>query len=88
MDQVVAVVQGIVTGLNMLTPLGLAAGMAFIIYQFVAKKGSVKLISDNHLSGLPEMSDTLIRIEASNRRQESTLNDIAKDISYVKGRIQ
>lgn len=87
-DTIVSVAQGVVLALNMITPLGLCAGMAYIIYQFVAKKGSVNLISNNHLSGLPEMAETLTRIEYSNRRQESTLNEIAKDISFVKGRIQ
>lgn len=78
----------VVSALNAITPMGIIAALAFIIYQFVSKKGSVNLISNNHLSGLPEMNNTLLRIEDSSKRQELWLQDIAKDINYVKGRIQ
>jgi hypothetical protein len=78
----------IVSILNGLSPVGLAGMLAFIIYHLVAKKGRVRAISDNHLSGLPEMAATLIRIEESNKRQESVLSNISNDISFVKGRIK
>lgn len=70
----------VIAALNSVTPLALAAGLAYIIYLQIKNKKTVSSISDNHLSGLPEMSATLIRME-------TTLNTIAADIAYVKGRL-
>jgi hypothetical protein len=70
----------IVHALNDITPLGLAAGLAFVIYSIIAKKGSIRLISDNHLSGLPEMFAMLQRIEQS-------LAEIRDTLNYLKGRL-
>ena len=77
----------IASALNALTPLGLAGGLAFIIYHLISKKGVVRDISENHLSGLPEMNATLMRIEESMKRQETTLHDIRDGTNYLKGRI-
>lgn len=73
-------VSTIVQALNAITPLGLAAGLAFVIYQLVAKKGQIRAISENHLSGLPAMEQTLLRIE-------ETLGEIRDGINYLKGRL-
>lgn len=93
MTEVASIVGTIVTMLNMLTPLGLAGGLTFIIYQIVSKKGSVKMLSDNHLSGLPEMLDTLKSIDTGTQSQARILETIRVDISetakgveYLKGR--
>ena len=64
---------------NDVTPLGLAAGLAFIIYQLIAKKGRIRAISDNHLSDLPAMAATLERIEV-------TLQNVHAGIEYLKGK--
>ena len=77
----------IIGAFNSLTPLGLAGGLAFIIYHLTSKKGAVRGISENHLSGLPEMNATLRRIEESAKRQETTLIDIRDGTNYLKGRI-
>ena len=62
----------VVSILNTVHPLGLAAGLAYIIYQLVSKRGTINTIahnqheiSSNHLSGLPEMAETLRRIETN-----------------------
>jgi hypothetical protein len=80
MELSVEAAKAIVEFLNSLTPLGLAGGLAYIIYQLVAKRGTVRTISDNHLSGLPEMA-------ASLERMERTLLEIRDGISFLKGRI-
>jgi len=82
------VVENVVSALNTITPLGMAAGLGFIIYLLIAKRGPIRTISENHLSGLPEMHATLIRMEESDRRQEGTLSEIRDGINYLKGRIK
>lgn len=66
--------------LNTLTPLGLCGGLAWIIYQFVNKRGTVRLISENHLSGLPAMAESLHRMEA-------TLININVTLGYIQGQL-
>lgn len=88
MDTAVSIATGLVAALNAITPMGIIAALIYIVYQFASKKGSVNLISNNHLSGLPEMNATLLRIEDQGKRQEGTMNDVARDINYIKGRIQ
>lgn len=75
-DALVTVVQA----LNALSPLGLAAMLAFIIWQLVGKKGNVRKISDNHLSDMPEILATLQRIETG-------IGDVRDGINYLKGRV-
>lgn len=81
-----------------LTPWGFAmvmsCGMLYLIFSIVHPKGRIRLISDNHLSGLPEMHATLTSIKESNMRQEKILGDVSEKISnvqadmgYVKGRL-
>lgn len=76
----------IVHALNDITPLGMAAGMGLIIYQLVAKKGTIKTISDNHLSDLPGIAANLAKLVESAGRQEESLGKIRDDINYLKGR--
>jgi hypothetical protein len=53
--------------LNAVSPLGLAALLAYVIYLLVKGKTStdakVETIATNHLHGLPEMADTLKEIQ-------------------------
>lgn len=79
MSDPTTIITTVINALNNLTPLGLAAGIAYIVYLQVKNKKEVATISDNHLSGLPEMAATLARMEG-------TLNIIAKDIGYLMGR--
>ena len=72
--------------LNALTPLGLAGGLAYIIYHLIAKKGRVRTISDNHLSGLPALENTVQKILESAGRQEETLGEIRDGINFLRGR--
>ena len=83
----------VIGALNTLSPLGLAGLMGFILYHMVAKKGSVKTLSENHLSGLPDILVTLQSIDGSSKRQEALLGEIrddlsetAKGVEYLKGR--
>jgi hypothetical protein len=67
--------------LNGLSPIGIIAILAYIVYLLISKNGPVKAISDNHLSGLPEMNATLLRIEV-------TMNEVRDGINFLKGRIK
>lgn len=65
--------------LSHLTPLGVMALLAYIIYLLVATKGPVKQIGLNHLHGLPDMAETLSRME-------QTLMEIRDGINFLRGR--
>lgn len=86
MDTIVMVATGLIDALNKITPLGLAAGLAYIVYSIAAKKGRVRLISDNHLSGLPTLEANIGALVESSKRQEAILGAIAGDLNYLKGR--
>ncbi len=73
--------------LNAITPLGIIGLLVYVVYLMIAKKGPIKLISDNHLSGLPEMAQVLNLIRESSLRQEMTLNEIRNSINYLRGRL-
>lgn len=87
MDTLVETVKTLVTMLNTLTPLGLAAGLAFIIYHLTAKHGNIRLISENHLSGLPEDSARLERIETQNDRIEAQNAAMLAILNQILGRL-
>lgn len=76
------------TALNSVSSLGVIGLLSYVIYLMIAKKGPIKTISDNHLSGLPEMNATLVRMEESSKRQETTLGEIRDGINYLKGRVK
>lgn len=83
----------IVQTLNSLSPLGLAAGLSYIIYLLVARKGPMKKLTDNHLSGLPHIESALKEIAMTNRalsesslRQENSLAIIRDNTTYLKAR--
>lgn len=83
----------LVHALNDITPLGLCAGLAFIIYQFVNKDGWAKKLSDNHLSGLPDMQASLKIIAenstlmiASDKRQEDSLLQVRDGVNQLLGK--
>ena len=92
METLVMIVEKLFNVLNAATPLAVVTviigALAFIIYQLVGEKGNVRLISDNHLSGLPDLTSAIDQLVESSKRQENSLNRIANDISYLKGRIQ
>ena len=67
--------------LNSLSPIGVIGLLAYIVYLMISKKGPIQVISNNHLSGLPEMNATLLRIE-------STISEVRDGINYLRGRIQ
>lgn len=66
--------------LNSLSPLAVIGLLAYIVFLMVAKKGPIATISNNHLSGLPEMA-------ASLERMERTLGEIRDGMNYVRGRL-
>ena len=79
MDTLISLVQT----LNSMSPLAVIALLAFIIYTLTTKssKKDVQVISDNHLSGLPDMADTL-------RSMDNKLTTIVQDTSFIKGRLK
>lgn len=72
--------QQIVSGLNTLTPLGLAGLLALIMFYQSKNKTAMTDISDNHLSGLPDMADSL-------RRIEGLLQNMNDNIVYIRARV-
>ena len=74
--------------LNTLSPLAVIALLGLVIYMLIKSKAKnlfdmgdrVDAISNNHLSGLPEMEDTL-------RRIEGLLQNMNDNIIYIRARI-
>ncbi len=73
-----------------ITPLGLAAMLAAIIYLLIRNRSQVQELSANHLSGLPEMMTLLTKIADSQERQEECGRQILNQLStldgYLRGR--
>lgn len=55
----------VVETLNMLSPLGLAAGLGFIIWKLIEGNNSLETVKTNHLHPLPEITETLRRMESA-----------------------
>jgi hypothetical protein len=66
--------------LNGLTPLAVIGLSLVIIYLLVKQRQQTSQISDNHLSGLPEMQATLDRIE-------TCLLDVRDNTVHIKARL-
>ena len=58
-------IQEFIKALNEISGLGMAAGLAWIIYILVSKNGPVSQLSNNHLSGLPRMEKKLDKIHTT-----------------------
>jgi len=78
--------------LNAMSPtvlsLGIIGGCIWIIWLLTAKKGPMRLLSDNHLSGLPEMADTLVRIEEHLAKNEETQLQLLAIASRIEGMLR
>ena len=78
---VVDVVKGIVEALNTVSPLGLAAGLAYLIYVQLKGKTAVDTkvdsLATNHLHDLPEAIEILRRIEIK----------ISEEFAYLRAKI-
>lgn len=79
---------------NDVTPLGFCVLLAVIIFLLVWKKGPIGTLSNNHLSGLPEMQSSLKEISGSMKtlvvQGETAAGDLAAirdGINEVKGRL-
>lgn len=72
---------GIVGALNSLSPLGLAAGLGYVIYLLVRGKqhvqGEIHQIRTNDLHELGDMAETLRRIEVK----------ISEEFSYIRAKL-
>lgn len=71
----------LLTMLNSLSPLAVIALLGLVIYMLVKGKqqvtGQVADISDNHLHSLPEIAETLRRMETR----------MAEDFSWIKAKL-
>ena len=79
----VARMTDIITALNAITPLGLAAGLAIIIYLQIKNRGRVNHIATNHLHNLHELPQVAADIRAM-RELLQTVND---NVVYLKARV-
>lgn len=68
------------TALNTVSPLGLAALLGIIIFYQVKNKRAVAEVSENHLSGMPDLL-------ASTQRMESLLQEINNNVIYLRARM-
>lgn len=69
-----------------LSPIGVIALLAYVVYLLVAQKGPVKKIAENH-NGNPSIEGLLNQLVASSSRQEQTLSEIRDGLNYLKGRL-
>lgn len=73
--------------LNSLSPLAVIALLGTIIFIQVKRQPSadaVAEIKDNHLHELPDIAETLRRIEAALQRQEVKMGE---EFSYIRARL-
>lgn len=66
--------------LNAISPLGVIALLGYIIYLQVKSQKGQHRIATNHLHDLPEMVDTL-------RRIDEKMDKVIENTSYIRGRI-
>lgn len=66
--------------LNKATPLGIATLLSLILFYQAKNRKAILEVSDNHLSGLPEMVESLKRIEA-------LLQDVKDNTVHIKARL-
>lgn len=79
--------KSLVDALNSLTPLavgaGLGGGLAYIIYLLVQQKKAVASVSDNHLSGLPQLEKDVAELIMITRQQNQILHAMNNNIVYL-----
>jgi hypothetical protein len=63
---------------NALSPLGLAGLLAFIIYKLIEGNKRLKTVQTNHLHELPEMAETLRRIELNQAKSFTEIVTLLK----------
>jgi hypothetical protein len=78
--------QTIANALNSISPLGLAAALAYIIYLQVKTKRDVKVVSNNHLSGLPQLERDVQELVTITKAQNQLLQTMNDNIIYIKAR--
>lgn len=77
----------IVLLLEKASPLGLAMLLAVIVYMQVKQGRQTRLISDNHLSGLPEMEALLREMAASQVRIEERMTRACDQLTYLTAKL-
>lgn len=73
----------IVTLLGDLSPLGVIALLAYVVYLLISKDGPLMTIRDNHLHTI---EGAMERLADNSDRQTELLADIKAGIEYLKGR--
>ena len=61
-------------------PIGVIALLGLIIYILIGRRNDQKDLKDNHLHELPEIANTLRRMEVQQR-------EIAENIVHIKARV-
>lgn len=77
----------VIEKLNSLSPLGLAGALAYIIYLLVKNKKAVKVVSTNHLSGLPDMELNIAKLVVLAEGQGRLLEAINANLIYIRARV-
>lgn len=63
------------------------AGLCWIIWLQYQQRGAVAQVSDNHLSGLPEMEDNIKKLVILSEQQSAMLGQINTNLVYLRGRL-
>lgn len=80
-------IAALISALNSLTPLGLAALLSFVIYMQIRANKGQRNIAENHLHGLPEMAASIERMTESLERIESLMLQMNNNVTYIRARI-
>lgn len=76
MDMIIA----LLAALNTLSPLGLAGLLGLVLWNQSRNRKAVAEVSENHLSGMPDILDAV-------RRMEGLLLNINNNVIYLRARI-
>ena len=70
--------------LNTLSPLGVIGLLAVVVLLMVHKKGPLKILTNNHME---HIQISLTKIAESSDKQVNLLQEVSKDINYMKGKM-
>jgi hypothetical protein len=87
--------KAVIAVFSAVTPLGLAGGLVYVIYLLVKQRregtAAHAELTTNHLHELPDMAQTLRRIERQNASSAAAvlgqLSDIRESLAYLKARV-
>lgn len=77
----------LLNALNGMSPLAVIGLLALVIYLLVKNQKAVRSVSNNHLSGLPEMQADVKTIVRLLEQQNELLQRVNDGVIYLKARV-